>query len=261
MENPVELSGRIAYIRKIASRNRNHEDRAMKRLIIAAFLLIAGCAGTAELIDRQPLRKRSVSYTLGQEQERSAGETMVVEEDLLYHTATVARSGYRIPPQLGSVYPEITEGMEFVPHARLWNGDTLFKSEGLRPRTLEGKPVSWEYCIAVDRAGRAYGDAACSLGMVRKWSPASEVFIETKLVARPGSSRKELIYGGMSGNTIKIVYREFSGDMPAASFQQELAYDLSKSGTIRFRGMEMEVRVATSNTIRFIVLSPIEGDR
>jgi len=233
----------------------------MKRLVIAAFLLAAGCAGTAELIDRQPLRKKTVSYMLGAEQERNAGETMVVEEDLVYSMATVASKSYRIPPQLGSVYPEIKEGMEFVPHARLWSGDTLFRSEGLRPRTLEGKPVSWEYCIAVDKAGHAYGDAACSLGMVRRWSPAPDVLLETKLVARPGSSRKELVYGGMSGNTIKIVYREFSGGMPAASFQQELAYDLSSSGTIRFRGMEMEVRVATSSTIRFIVLSSIEGDR
>jgi len=236
-------------------------DSAMKRLVLASVLLIAGCAGTAELVDRKPLRKKSVSYMLGAEQERNAGETMVVEEDLIYYTATVARSSYQIPPQLGSVYPEITAGMEFVPHARLWNGNTLFKSEGLRPRTLEGKPVPWEYCVAVDKGGHAYGDAACSLGMVRRWGPAPGVFLETRQVAKPGSSRKELIYGGMSGNTIKGVYREFSGDMQAASFQQELAYDLSKSGTIRFREMEMEVRVATSNTIRFIVRSPIEGDR
>lgn len=235
-------------------------DRAMKRLLLASVILVAGCAGTAELVDRKPLRKKSVSYMIGAEQERNAGETMVVEEDLIYYTATVARSAYQIPPQLGSVYPEITAGMEFVPRARLWNGDTLFKGEGLRPRTLEGKPVSWEYCIAVDKGGHAYGDAACSLGMVRKWPQPPEDLLETRQVARPGSSRKELVYGGMSENTIKVVYREFSGDMSNAAFQQELAYDLSKSGSIRFRGMEMEVRVATSNTIRFIVLSPIEGE-
>ncbi|MCC6502518.1 MAG: hypothetical protein IT362_05205 [Deltaproteobacteria bacterium] len=231
----------------------------MKRLFFASLILLAGCAGSIELTGQEPVHKNSVSYIIGVEYARNAGEVMAVEEDLFYYTATVTRSGYQPPPQFGSAYPAIVKGMEFVPHGKLWNGDTLLKSEGLRPLKSDGEPVSWEYCIAADITGRAYGDAACSLGITRKWVPRPENFLETKPVYKAGSSRKELIYGGMSEDTITIVYRESALDRPGEVFQQELAYDLSRSRTIRFRKMEIEVRVATSNHIRFIVRSGIDA--
>ena len=231
----------------------------MKRLFFASVVLLAGCAGTTPAPAQKTLRQSSVSYTAGLEQTSFAGEPMVVEEELLYYMAVVARSDYQPPPQLGSAYPLISSGMEFIQHAVLKNGDTLLKSEGLKPRTSRGEPVSWDYCIAVDGSGEAYGDAACSLGITRRWAPKPENFLETRPVYKEGSSRKELIYGGMSGETIRVAYRESAGKRSAQAFQQDLAYDLSQSKTIRFRDMEIAVREATSNQIRFIVRSGIEA--
>ena len=230
----------------------------MKRLFLASVILRAGCAGTSSAPAQKTLRQSSVSYAAGLEQTSFAGEAMVVEEDLLYYMAAVATSDYQIPPQLGSAYPLISAGMEFVPYGTLKNGDTLLRSERLKPRTSRGEPVPWEYCITVDASGEAYGDAACGLGITRRWDPKPENFLETKPVYKEGSSRKELIYGGMSGETIKVAYRESAGKSSAQAFQQDLAYDLSQSRTIRFRNMEIEVREATSNHIRFIVRSGIE---
>lgn len=231
----------------------------MKRLFLASVVLLAGCAGTLDVPAQKTLRQSSVSYTVGIEQTSFAGEPMVVEEELLYYMASVAASDYQIPPQLGSAYPLISTGMEFVPYGTLKNGDTLLRSEGLKPRTSMGEPVPWEYCIAIDSSGEAYGDTACSLGITRRWAPRPENFLETKPVYKEGSSRKELIYGGMSGETIRVAYRESAGKRSAQALQQDLAYDLSQSRTIRFRDMEIEVREATSNQIRFIVRSGIKA--
>lgn len=231
----------------------------MKRLFFVSIVLLAGCAGTLKAPAQKTLKQSSVSYTVGLEQTSNTGEPMVVEEELLYYMAAVAKSDYQIPPQLGSAYPLISTGMEFIQYGTLKNGDTLLKSEGLKPRTSMGELVSWEYCIAVDNSGEAYGDAACSLGITRRWAQRPENFLETRPVYKEGSSRKELIYGGMSGETIRVAYRESAGKRSALAFQQDLAYDLSQSRTIRFRDMEIEVREATSNHIRFIVRSGIEA--
>lgn len=229
-------------------------SNSMKRLLLASVIALSGCAGVAPHA-LKTLRQKSVSYVIGEEQARNTGEPMVVEEDLVFYKTPVATADYQPPQQFGSSYPAIRRGMEFFPYSRHENGDTLYRSEGLKPRNMNGEPVAWEYCIAVDADGQAYGDAACALGITRRWEPKPENFLEMKAAYEEGSARKELVYGGRSGDTIKVVYREFRGTLAAQDFYQELAYDLSGSNTVRFRGMAIEVREATNSKIRFIVRS------
>lgn len=230
----------------------------MKRLIPVFAAALIGCSHVSPMAVKT-LRSSSASYTIGHEQTRHTGEPMVVEEDIVFRKAPVAAMDFQPPAQMGSVYPLIRRGMELVPYGRLEGGEVLYTAEGLRPRTITGQKVSWEYCIAVDLEGRAYGDAACSLGMVRKWDFAPEGLLETKVVYSEGSSRKELVYGGRSGDTIKVVYREFRDSLAAQAFFQELSYDLSASATVRFRGMVMDVAEATNSHIRFTVRSRMDG--
>lgn len=240
----------------------------MKRLSLAftAFLCAAlpaaaltGCAAIEPLPHSETQRQRAVSYEIGLETTSRTGEPMAVEEELLFHQAFVARADFQIPPQLGSTYPAIRYGMEFIPYGRLGNGDSLLRSVGLKPRSSNGEPVAWEYCIAVDQGGEAYGDAACALGVTRRWERRPENLLEKKRVYREGSSRKELLYGGRAGDTIRVAYRETRGGLFSQAFQQELVYDLSESGVIRFRGMVIEVLEATNGHIRYIVRSGMEG--
>lgn len=230
----------------------------MKRLLLASVIALTGCAGVTPYA-LKTLKHRSVSYIIGEEQARNTGEPMIVEEDLVFYKAPVAMADYQPPPQFGSNYPIIRYGTEFSPYGRLNNGDTLYRSEGLKPRTMNGEPVAWEYCIAVDQAGQAYGDAACALGITRRWEPRPENFLEMKAVYKEGSARKELLYGGRSGDTIRVAYREFRGNLAAQAFYQELVYDLSESNTIRFRGMAIDVREATNSHIRFVVRSGMDS--
>lgn len=227
-------------------------------IVLASALAFAGCAHVVP-ITAKTLRTSAYSYSLGQEETRYTGEPMVFEEELVFHKAPVATMDFQPPGQLGSTYPVIKAGLEFIPYGRLENGDVLYRAEGLRPGKSTGGSVSWDYCIAVDASAEAYGDAACALGIVRKWETRPENFLEMKTVYREGTTRKELLYGGKTGNGIKIAYREFRGTLAAQAFYQELSYDLSDSKTIRFRGMVIDVAEATNSSIRFTVRSRMDS--
>jgi hypothetical protein len=62
-----------------------------------------------------------------------------------------------------------------------------------------------------------------------------------------GYLRKELIYGGVNGNTIEIAYREYRGKLAAPAFFQNVKYDLAASRTITFQNFTILVRSATNS--------------
>lgn len=71
--------------------------------------------------------------------------------------------------------------------------------------------------------------------------------------------RKELIYNGRSGDTIRVIYREYSGDLARPAFTQELQYDLSQQTEIGFREVRLQVEAATNTSIRYRVLQTFDG--
>lgn len=74
--------------------------------------------------------------------------------------------------------------------------------------------------------------------------------------------RKELIYNGRSGDTIRVIYREYtSGDLARPAFTQELQYDLSQQMEIGFREVRLQVESATNTVIRYRVLQPFNGSQ
>ena len=59
--------------------------------------------------------------------------------------------------------------------------------------------------------------------------------------------KQELYFNGKAGNTLKFMYREFSGKMLRGSFSQETVYDLSEGSEIGFKNALIRV-ISTSNT-------------
>ena len=66
--------------------------------------------------------------------------------------------------------------------------------------------------------------------------------------------RADLIYNGISKNTIRVTYREYVKDMARPAFFQEMIYDLDESDTINFKSIHIRVIQATNSHIRFVVL-------
>lgn len=86
-------------------------------------------------------------------------------------------------------------------------------------------------------------------------SPAAPRFKVGKVVdKRQPNFRQELIYGGRVGNSIKLTYREFSGDLIRPGFTQEAQYDISNDTTIGFKGVRIQIVEATNTRLRYKVL-------
>lgn len=77
--------------------------------------------------------------------------------------------------------------------------------------------------------------------------------VEEKAVTTGTNFVQELIYNGRSGDTIRLVYREFSGDMIRPAFNQDVQYDLSKSDEVGFKSLRMRVLEASNTSIKYIL--------
>lgn len=72
------------------------------------------------------------------------------------------------------------------------------------------------------------------------------------------SFRRELVYAGVSQNTISILYREFKDDMARPAFSQELKYDLSQGRSIGYKGARFEIEKATNISITYRVVRQLD---
>lgn len=72
------------------------------------------------------------------------------------------------------------------------------------------------------------------------------------------SFKRELVYSGVSQNTISILYREFKDDLARPAFSQELKYDLSQGKEIGYKGARFEVIKATNTGLTYKVLKSLD---
>lgn len=64
--------------------------------------------------------------------------------------------------------------------------------------------------------------------------------------------RQELVYSGRDAGTLRITYREYSGDMVRPAFDQALSFDLSQP-VIGFRSARIRIVEATNTSVRYVV--------
>ncbi|MGE4502791.1 MAG: hypothetical protein AB7D03_07970 [Thiomicrospira sp.] len=82
---------------------------------------------------------------------------------------------------------------------------------------------------------------------------AFDAFPSQKIYS-PKSFKSEIIYLGMSGDDIKVSYREYKDDVARPAFYQELSYNLKKSAVIRYKNFRIKVLSVNNEEIEYIVL-------
>lgn len=97
------------------------------------------------------------------------------------------------------------------------------------------------------------------LGTVSFWQDLNEPVEYIKIEGIPtesGGFKRELVYQGLSNNTIKVLYREYINDIARPAFSQIVEYDLDEFGkcTIVFKGARINVIEANSTSISYIVV-------
>jgi hypothetical protein len=119
----------------------------------------------------------------------------------------------------------------------------------------------------------AIGFTGCAAVVVSNYRPGTLVsatvgypLIDVKidhrsLFASPPGDSRQLIYGGRSGDTIKLTYREYPLPGRAEPLEmQELQFDLSKTNKITFQEMRLEVIEANSERMVASVLPHARDD-
>ena len=73
--------------------------------------------------------------------------------------------------------------------------------------------------------------------------------------AEGNAERRELVYNGRSGTTIRLVYQEFEEATSRPAVSQQLSYDLADDSIIGFEGVRIEVLEASNVDITYRVLN------
>lgn len=86
----------------------------------------------------------------------------------------------------------------------------------------------------------------------------SKMPTEVKTSLKTEKFRREAIFQGVSGNAVKVLFREFNDNLIRAAFTQNITYDLDKNGktVIAFKGFKAQVHKANGTTLSYSVLSP-----
>jgi len=89
-----------------------------------------------------------------------------------------------------------------------------------------------------------------------------EVFTVPISGEAPTGFKRELVYQGAAGGTLRLLYREYANDLARPAFSQEATYDLSPSGPTlaTFKGAQIEVLEAGNAGIRYRVLRGFTAD-
>lgn len=88
--------------------------------------------------------------------------------------------------------------------------------------------------------------------------PLTAVEAAAYLEFRQDSFKRELVYTGVSGNTIGVLYREFVDGLARPAFSQELKYDLTESRIIGYKGARFEILSANNLGITFKVIRHLD---
>lgn len=83
--------------------------------------------------------------------------------------------------------------------------------------------------------------------------------IEEKGETNVNPFTRELVYSGVSQNTVTILYREFKDGLARPAFSQELNYDLSKGKVIGYKGARYEIIKADNLGITYKVLKHLDS--
>lgn len=132
-------------------------------------------------------------------------------------------------------------------------GESVSRPDGGESRVIEvGKDTFGDSLkISVDSSGvvSSSKDIFNNINGEKLFTPKDYILV------RKETFSQEVIYTGISGNTIHFLYREYSGDMIRYPFNLQLSFDLSKSKKIQIKSWSIEVISADNESIRYVVKS------
>lgn len=251
----------------------------MVRNLVLLTLLFA-CAGCASVQPVAPTNfqpssistahKVDASYTIGVPIESFVGERMLRVQDYYVSTRTSSNSSARLlptepfvlrVPPLMSVSLSSQDAVEVV-------GITTRNGKTYRVISIPGDAAQQlRFLITDDGAleGSALNFAGARMGWSYKATPETVRFVPAsptvEINSEKGFTNFELVYGGTTGDSFQILYREYTKeDLARPAFSQNLVYEKNNQD-IRFRNLKIQVLESSNQKIRFVVVSDDPADR
>ena len=243
----------------------------MKKITISLLLSLTICGiAAAETVSRpaekikiyQPLNKTIYVPEVNVESEAEIGRTIVSKAKQIIHQAVTLEENivFKVEPSFFS---------------NSWTGEASINQGTLKLyiTTPDGSYFKDESATFSFGGGSVKAEAGIFVPIdiskpTLPWYFSKKIFyfgdkqvaVEKSNVITWGtdSFSKELIYGGMSQNTITISYREFSDNTARPAFTQELKYDLSLTEPIGFRGARFQVIKATNTGLVYKVIKALD---
>jgi len=204
------------------------------------------------------------SYTIGVTTEVYVGEQMLRVRDYYVTLNDSGVSSARLSPS-----EDFKLKIPPFSSVRLTREDVIevtgsVKRNGIDYRLVKlPATVTQQLRFLIDDTGAFSGSAVNTSGTKMGWSyrakpnsvrltPAPAVTSSRKV---KGTKNYELVYGGTSGDSYQLLYREYTpDDLARPAFSQSVVYEKS-APTIRFRNLQIEVDAATNEKIRFRVVA------
>lgn len=219
-------------------------------ILITIVFVCIGCVYKYSLIEVVPEHQFGKSYSIGKEEKVAVGNPIVSVENIYYRTTFTPKFEY-LPPKQSTFSAYKGKGEKLVP-GQIWVvKGTIENTDGY---VLENPSYSLMIHIRPDGKiglGYVYED----LIPVLQGTWTKEVLFErgNNNAEEKGSFRMEFLYTGITGNTVRLTYREYIDDLARPAFYQDLTYDMTESKTIMFKTLKIKIIESTNSYLKYIV--------
>jgi hypothetical protein len=223
--------------------------------ILLALISILGC--TTALYTVYPKQDVRRSYEIGAEKTASTGSPFIMIGDLYLRPAYRPRFTFQPPNPGVRKAPEINPSQIWIVRGRRSDGKlNIIYPEWSGQLSLD---IFEDGTISESPWKNSTPSGDITMAQSPNWNlPDKRLFEKIPDIPDERSGlnnfKAELIYNGISKNTIKISYREFIKDMARPAFYQELNYDLDQSNIIQFKTLKIRVLHADNSEIKFIII-------
>lgn len=239
--------------------------------LLALLFAVTGCASIQPVASTNyhapstsTVHKTDTSYTTGIPVESFVGERMLRVQDYYVTTSTSSNSSTRLVPTesfILRVPPLMSVSLSAQDTVDV-SGTTVKNGKSYRVISIPGAATQQLRFLISDNGkleGSALNSSGAKMGWTYRTNPETVRFIPAlptvEIDSEKGFTNFELVYGGTTGDSFQILYREYTKeDLARPAFSQNLVYE-KKSHDIRFRNLQIKVLESSNQKIKFVVLS------
>ncbi len=234
----------------------------MNRILIFALCgLMGSCASVQPIapVLSAPEHKVNRNYEIGKQESVYVGQPLVKVSDYYAQRAQVqvvrASQPFVMSTGFLGVSARVAQG-----EALRVVGSTQHDGKAFRVVHIQ-QPDMFGFNFLINDDGTFSGAAISSVTGAYQMGSLMPVPPDVRLVEdavtaidkAKGYVNFELVYGGTTGDSIQVLYREYTpDDMARAAFSQQLVYSLA-SKHIRFRDIQIDVSEANNEHIAYVV--------